>query len=200
MVSSCASCPIQWVLVFTRWKVWESLKTLNCKIMLLFNSLCIRYGYVLFVWIRSHLIVLGCISFFIWASYVVLDSVLLVQSSVAVPHTAAAASTCVHDLSYASRIYFLDTVCSTSQRHECRGSPNFHFTKVWILASYAKLRIKFSIHIFRGGSTPMAREKKISVIHFISFVSSNWVVINHQRGEDCKCNQALMWVLVLMTT
>jgi len=63
MVSSCASCPIRWVLVFARWKVWESLKTLNCEMMLLFDSLCIRYGHVSFVWIRSHLIVLGCIFF-----------------------------------------------------------------------------------------------------------------------------------------
>jgi hypothetical protein len=31
-------------------------------------------------------------------------------------------------------------------------------------------------------------------------VSSNWVVINHQKGGDCKCNQALMWVLALMIT
>jgi len=167
--------------------------------MLLFDSLCIGYRHVSFVWIRSHLIVLGCISFFIEASCVVLDSVLLVQSGAAVPHSVAAASTCVHDLSYASRIYFLDIAWSTPQWHGCRGSPNFHFTKVWILASYAKLRIQFSIHIFRGGSTPMAR-KKISAIHFISFVSSNWVVINHQKGGDCKCNQALIWALVLMTT
>ena len=162
MVNSCASCPIRWELVFARWKVWESLKTLNCEIMLLFDSLCIGYGHVSFVWIRSHLIVLGCISFFIWASCVVLDSVLLIQSGAVVPHSVAAASTCVHDLSYASRIYFLDTMCSTPQRHGCRGSPNFHFTKVWILASYSKLRIQFSIHIFRGGSTPMDRKKNLS--------------------------------------
>ena len=65
MVSSCASCPIRWVLVFAGWKVWESLKTLNCEIMLLFDFLCIGYGHILFVSIRSHLIVLGCISFFL---------------------------------------------------------------------------------------------------------------------------------------
>ena len=35
---------------------------------------------------------------------------------------------------------------------------------------------------------------------FLSFVSSNRVVINHQKDRDCKCNQALMWVLVMMTT
>ena len=29
-------------------------------------------------------------------------------------------------------------------------------------------------------------------IYFISFVSSNWVVINHQKGGDWKCNQALI--------
>ena len=129
MVSNCTSCPIRWVSVFARWKVWESLKTLNCEIMLLFDSLCIGYGHISFVWIRSHLIVLGCISFFIWASCVVLDSVLLVQLGAAVLQSTVAASTCVRDLSYASRIYFLDTVCSTPQRHRCRGSPNFHFTK-----------------------------------------------------------------------
>jgi len=158
------------------------------------------------VWIKSHLIVLGCISFLselaVWCLTLSFSYSQVRQChtpSAVVPYSAAAASTCVHDLSYASRIYFLDIAWSTPQWHGCRGSPNFHFTKVWILASYAKLRIQFSIHIFRGGSTPMAR-KKISVIYFISFVSSNWVIINRQKGGDCKCNQALMCVLVLMTT
>jgi hypothetical protein len=27
---------------------------------------------------------------------------------------------------------------------------------------------------------------------FHIFLSSNWVVINHQKGEDCKCNQAII--------
>ena len=31
-----------------------------------------------------------------------------------------------------------------------------------------------------------------SQLCFISFVSSNWVVINHQKGGDQKCNQALI--------
>jgi len=29
-------------------------------------------------------------------------------------------------------------------------------------------------------------------IYFISFVSSNWVVINHQKGGDWKCNYVLI--------
>ena len=118
----------------------------------------------------------------------VLDSVLLVQSGAAVPHSAAAANTCVHKLSYASRIYFLDTVCSIPHEHGCRRSP-ITFTKMWILASYVNLRIQFSIHIFRG-RLYIHGSKSLS-IYFISFVNFNWVFINHQKGEDWKCNQAL---------
>ena len=66
------------------------------------------------------------------------------------------------------------------------------------MASYAKLRIQISIHIFRGRLLhPWFKNLSLA---FISFVSSNWVVINYQKGGDCKCNQALLWVLVLMTT
>ena len=66
------------------------------------------------------------------------------------------------------------------------------------MAFHAKLRIQISIHIFRGRLLHPWFEN-LSV-DFISFVSSNWVVINYQKVEDYKCNQALMWVLVLMTT
>jgi hypothetical protein len=60
---------------------------------------------------------------------------------------------------------------------------------MWILASYANLRIQFSIHIFRWSL--YTHGSKILVI-FQSFVSSNSVLINHQKGRDCKCNQALI--------
>ena len=39
-----------------------------------------------------------------------------------------------------------------------------------------------------GGSMIMAMF--ISAL-LISFVCFNWVVINHQKGGDCKCNQAI---------
>ena len=66
------------------------------------------------------------------------------------------------------------------------------------MASYAKLRIQIFIHIF-SGRLLHAWLENIS-LDFISFVGSNWVVINYQKGGDCKCNQALLWVLALMTT
>jgi hypothetical protein len=90
--------------------------------MLLYDSICIGYGYVLLVWIRCHLIVLSCISLFTSACCVELVGALLVQQvqqcrtlSAAMPHLAAAASICVHDLSYASRLFMFDTMCSTPQ-------------------------------------------------------------------------------------
>ena len=85
--------------------------------------------------------------------------------------------------------YILDIVCSTPQELGCRGSP-ITFTKMWILASYANLRIQFSIHILR--ERLYTHGSKSLSIYFISFVSSNWVVINHQKGGDWKCNQALI--------
>ena len=63
---------------------------------------------------------------------------------------------------------------------------------------FCQIRTSSSIHIFRGSSY-IHGSKNLCYI-FISFVSSNCVVINHQKGRDCKCNQALMWVLVIMTT
>ena len=85
--------------------------------------------------------------------------------------------------------YIPDTVCSTPQEHGCRGNP-ITFTKMWILASYVNLRIQFSIHTFRGRLYTYV-SKNLS-IYFISFVSSNWVAINHQKEGDWKCNQALI--------
>ena len=60
------------------------------------------------------------------------------------------------------------------------------------MAFHAKLRIQISIHIFRGRLLhPWFLNLSLD---FISFVSSNWVVINYQKGGDCKCNQAVLWV------
>ena len=134
------------------------------------------------MWIRSHLIVLGCISFL---SELAMWRLTLSCSYSQVRHCRIAASTCVHKLSYASRTYFLDIVCNTPQEHGCRGSP-ITFTKMWILASYANLRIQFSIYILRGRLYTHG-SKNLS-IYFIS----NWVVINHQKGGDWKCNQTLI--------
>ena len=56
---------------------------------------------------------------------------------------------------------------------------------------YVKLRIQIFIHIFRGRLLHPWLENLS--LDFISFINSNWVVINYQKGGDCKCNQALLW-------
>jgi hypothetical protein len=94
---------------------------------------------------------------------------------------------CVHTC-HMHHTYSCDTMCSTPQKHGYRGSP-ITLLYMWILASYANLRIQFSIQIFRGSL--YTHSSKISVI-FQFFVSSNSVVINHQKWGDYKCNQALI--------
>jgi hypothetical protein len=69
---------------------------------------------------------------------------------------------------------------------------------MWILVFYARLEIQILIHIFRGSS--YTHGSKILSYDLILFVSSKCVVINHQKGRDCKRNQALLWILVIMTT
>ena len=101
----------------------------------------------------------------------VLDSVLLVQLGVAVPHLATAASTCVHDLSYASHIYFLTLCVAPHKGMNVGGAPIFTLLKCesWPLMPSREFN---SLFIYLGEALhPWL--KKISVIHFISFVSSN---------------------------
>jgi hypothetical protein len=95
-------------------------------------------------------------------------------------------------------VYIFLTLCVAPHReHGCRGSPTFASLKCETRPLMRSWEFNSLFTYLGGGSTLMAR--KFSVIHFISFVSSNWVVINHQKGGDCKCHRALMWVLVLMT-
>jgi hypothetical protein len=53
------------------------------------------------------------ISFYTCFNCVVAVLCLAGTAGAAVPHSAVAASTCVHVLSFASRLYTLDTLCST---------------------------------------------------------------------------------------
>ena len=55
----------------------------------------------------------------------------------------------------------------------------------------ANEKIQFSHHKFRRGFTSM-NWKRNYVYYF--YVSSNCVVINHQKGGDCKCKHALFVV------
>ena len=102
------------------------------------------------------------------------------------------------DKTYHMHHVYSMTLCSTlHSRHGCRGRLPSHL-KCESWPFYAKLRIQIFIHIFRGRLLhPWFKNLSLD---FISFVSSNWVVINYQKGGDCKCNQALLWVLLLMTT
>ena len=103
------------------------------------------------------------------------------------PYPAVIAIFVVHELSFASWLYIWHSV-----QHPIgawmQGDP-ITFTKMWILASYANLRIQLSIHILGEALHPWLENLSI---YFISFVSSNWIVINHQKWRDWKCNQALI--------
>jgi len=85
--------------------------------------------------------------------------------------------------------YVLVTLCAAPHRSmDVGGAPSLN-SICEFLASYANLRIQFSIHIFRGSL--YTHGSKI-LVTFQYFVSSNCVVINHQKWGDCKCNQALI--------
>ena len=167
-------------------RVWELLKTLVCVILLPMYSIFVGYGHVLICVVAWHISVLEC-TFFICVTWCVVPILTYaVAASAAVPHRGPAVLhpavianlLCIN--CYFHHVYIFDTVCYAPREHGCRGSPII-FTKMWILACYANLRIQFSIHIFRGRLYPHG-SKSLS-IYFISFVSSNWVVINHQKGE-----------------
>jgi len=89
-------------------------------------------------------------------------------------------------LSVLHHVYICDTgSCTPSAGMDVGGGPYLHLKcEYWLLMSIWNSN---PIHIFRGGS--YTHDSKNLKLYFISFVSSNWVVINHQKGEDCKCNQ-----------
>jgi hypothetical protein len=82
------------------------------------------------------------------------------------------------------------TLC-TPQMHLYRGS-SFNMCK-WHLRPFFILSWK--IHILRGSSTIWLNSRWFMVL----LVRPNYVVINHQKGEDSKCIWPPKWVLVLMT-
>jgi hypothetical protein len=55
---------------------------------------------------------------------------------------------------------------------------------------YAKFE-NSNLHSHFQWEAPKPMARKSQFILYL-FVSSNWVVINHQKGGDYKCNQALM--------
>ena len=70
--------------------------------------------------------------------------------------------------------------------HRYRRDPNKAKSMKLGLSNQERGFKTLFIHL---GGGPMIMAMFISAL-LISFVSSNWVVINHQQGGDCKCNQA----------
>ena len=175
--------------------------------MLLCDFICFGYGHVFMITVLAcHILSLGCF-IFIWSAV----EIWLLSDWHGQDGSAAQwgrqcrpvlyqPESCVLELikSVICITFIPMTLCSAlHSKHGCRG--RFPITpKMWIMASYARLRIQISIHIFRGRLLHQWFENLS--LDFISFISSNWVVINYQKGGDCKCNQALLWVLALMTT
>jgi hypothetical protein len=57
-----------------------------------------------------------------------------------------------------------------------------------------------NLHSHFQGEAPTPMAHKSQFLFHIFFVSSNWVVINHKRGEIVSAIKPLLWVLALMTT
>ena len=72
------------------------------------------------------------------------------------------------------------------------------FPHLFVLCTFWHLRPiiqKKGMHTLRGShNIDMPSKAKFFVIYFITF---KWVVINHQKGGDCKCNHHPMRVLVI---
>ena len=100
--------------------------------------------------------------------------------SAVVPHPAATANHVVHKLSFVSRFTYLSQYVAPHRSMDVEGAPSLSLKyESWLLIPIWEFNSLFPWH------------KNLS-IYFISFVSSNWVVINHQKGGDWKCNQALI--------
>jgi hypothetical protein len=82
-------------------------------------------------------------------------------------------------LSYASRLFLWHHVQHPTAVMDIGGGPNT--PKMWILALNANLRNQISIHIFRRRLLHPWLENLSYNLYL--FVSSNWVVINHKKGE-----------------
>ena len=100
------SCLYPFRVVFIRWQVESPLKTLNCEIMLLFDSLCGIWTYIN-LWYRlwyncARMYIFICIT-----CCVVSVLIYAVTASVAVPHPAATSNHVVHKLSFALPFTYL---------------------------------------------------------------------------------------------
>jgi hypothetical protein len=85
---------------------------------------------------------------------------------------------CAWTVIYIMIIYL--TRCAAPHRSmDVGGAPSLSLKcESWLLMPIWEFYSLFT-HL-EGGSTPMAQK---SQLYFISFVSSNWVVINHQKRE-----------------
>ena len=89
----------------------------------------------------------------------------VVVASAAVLHPAATTNHIVHKLSFASHFTYLTQYAAPHRSMDVGGAPSLSL-KCGILASYANLRIQFSIHILRGRL--YTHGSKVSV--FISYL------------------------------
>ena len=115
-------------------------------------------------------------------------SAVLPHSGAAVPHPAATANHVVHKLSFASCFTYLTQYAAPHRSMDVGGAPSLLLKyEFWLLMLIWEFNSLFTYL----GETLHPWLKNLS-IYFISFVSSNWVLINHQKGRDWKCNQALI--------
>jgi len=83
-------------------------------------------------------------------------------------------------------MFFLTLFVAPHNSHRHRRDPSKAKSMKLGLSNQERVFKTLFIHL---GGGPMIMAMFTSTL-LISFVSSNWVVINHQKGEDCKCSQA----------
>ena len=110
------------------------------------------------------------------------------HSGAVVLHPAATANHVVHKLSFASCFTYLTQYAAPHRSMDVGGAPSLWLKcESWPLMPIWEFNYPFT-HL--GEALHLWPEK--SQLHFISFVSSNWVIINHQKEGDWKCNQTLI--------
>ena len=149
------------------------------------------YGRILIYAVDCDTIMLECISLYVshamWCLFwsVLLQQVWQCHTLVQHCHTQLQeANHVVHKLSFASCFTYLTQYAAPYRSMDVGGAPSLSLKcESWLLMPIWEFNSLFTY--LGGGSTPMARNHSI---YFISFVSSNWVVISHQKGGDWKCN------------
>ena len=120
--------------------------------------------------------------------YAITGSAAVSHPRAAVPHLAVTGKLVVCELSFASRFIYMTQYATPYRSMDVRGAPSLSLKcESWLLMPIWEFNSLFSY--LGGGSTSLAQK---SQLYFISFVSHNWVVINHQKGRDWKCNQVLI--------